>query len=239
MQAFRPETIRTRPMSEPQLSIRSAKAKTLAHALARRTGLSMNRLVETALERYEKELVGGGARIRSTPSGSSPPKAAPPPPSPRPRMTISTTNTACPSDCQATARVLALDTSVIVAISLDEPEASAFKAALRNGSAMIGGPTLFETRIVLVAKGFANAREIVARLADAPNVAPVPFDREPYTAAESAFDRFGKSRQPASLNMGDCLAYAVAAVAKAPLLFKGRDFGHTDLAIHPASALAP
>ena len=36
-------------MTEPQLSIRSAKAKTLAHALARRTGLSMNRLVETAL----------------------------------------------------------------------------------------------------------------------------------------------------------------------------------------------
>ena len=47
------------PMTEPQLSIRSAKAKTLAHALARRTGLSMNRLVETALERFEKDLVAG------------------------------------------------------------------------------------------------------------------------------------------------------------------------------------
>jgi hypothetical protein len=46
-------------MTEPQLSIRSAKAKALAHALARRTGLSMNRLVETALERYEKDLAAG------------------------------------------------------------------------------------------------------------------------------------------------------------------------------------
>jgi hypothetical protein len=46
-------------MTEPQLSIRSAKAKSLAHALARRTGLSMNRLVETALERYEKDLLAG------------------------------------------------------------------------------------------------------------------------------------------------------------------------------------
>ena len=46
-------------MTEPQLSIRSAKAKTLAHALARRTGLSMNRLVETALERFEKDLSSG------------------------------------------------------------------------------------------------------------------------------------------------------------------------------------
>lgn len=43
-------------MSEPQLSIRSAKAKMLARALARRTGLSMNRLVEQALEHYDHEL---------------------------------------------------------------------------------------------------------------------------------------------------------------------------------------
>jgi ribonuclease VapC len=138
-----------------------------------------------------------------------------------------------------TARVIALDTSVIVAIALDEPEANVFKAALRNAPVLIGWPTLFETRIVLAANGFANAREIVARLAEAPNVAPVLFDREHYGAAESAFDRFGKSRHPASLNMGDCFAYAVAAVARAPLLFKGRDFGQTDLAIHPAAALTP
>lgn len=43
-------------MSEPQLSIRSTKARDLAHALARRTGQSINRLVEQALERYEQEL---------------------------------------------------------------------------------------------------------------------------------------------------------------------------------------
>lgn len=42
-------------MTEPQLSIRSAKAKILARDLARRNGLSLNRLVETALERYEKD----------------------------------------------------------------------------------------------------------------------------------------------------------------------------------------
>lgn len=43
-------------MSEPQLSIRSAKARELAHALARRTGMPMNKLVEQALERYDIEL---------------------------------------------------------------------------------------------------------------------------------------------------------------------------------------
>jgi len=43
-------------MSEPQLSIRSTKARDLAHALAKRTGQPINRLVEQALERYEREL---------------------------------------------------------------------------------------------------------------------------------------------------------------------------------------
>jgi len=43
-------------MSEPQLSIRSGKARDLAHALARRTGQPINRLVELALERYDQEL---------------------------------------------------------------------------------------------------------------------------------------------------------------------------------------
>ena len=43
-------------MSEPQLSVRSAKAKELAHALARRTGMPVNKLVEQALERYDVEL---------------------------------------------------------------------------------------------------------------------------------------------------------------------------------------
>lgn len=43
-------------MSEPQLSVRSAKARELAHALARRTGMPMSKLVEQALERYDQEL---------------------------------------------------------------------------------------------------------------------------------------------------------------------------------------
>ncbi|MDE1993406.1 MAG: type II toxin-antitoxin system VapB family antitoxin [Rhizobiaceae bacterium] len=43
-------------MSEPQLSVRSTKARDLAHALARRTGQPINKLVEIALERYDIEL---------------------------------------------------------------------------------------------------------------------------------------------------------------------------------------
>lgn len=131
--------------------------------------------------------------------------------------------------------MIALDTSVIVAVTLDEPEAELFKAVMRANAVMIGWPTLFETRVVLSAKGFANADAIVARLAEAPNVTALPFDRKHYEAAESAHHRYGKGRHPAGLNLGDCFSYAVAMTAKAPLLFKGDDFGRTDVLRHPAS----
>lgn len=49
-------------MPEPQLSIRSTKARDLAHALARRTGQPINKLVEQALERYEQDLQDGRVR---------------------------------------------------------------------------------------------------------------------------------------------------------------------------------
>ena len=133
--------------------------------------------------------------------------------------------------------MIALDTSVILAIALDEPEAETFKAVLRQEALIVGWPTMFETRIVLSARRFSNAGDIVARLAAAPNVTAIAFDGKHYHAAEDAFDRYGKGRHPAGLNMGDCFSYAVAALAKAPLLFKGHDFGRTDVRVHPVSAV--
>lgn len=48
--------------------------------------------------------------------------------------------------------------------------------------------------------------------------------------ALDAFARYGKGQgHPAQLNMGDCFAYAVAKKQDAPLLFKGDDFGKTDI----------
>ena len=77
---------------------------------------------------------------------------------------------------------------------------------------------------------------MIERLSETPNVTTVAFDGKHYRAAEDAFERFGRGRHPAGLNMGDCFSYAVAAIAKAPLLFKGQDFGRTDLRLHPSSS---
>jgi hypothetical protein len=40
---------------------------------------------------------------------------------------------------------------------------------------------------------------------------------------------FGRGRHPAILNFGDCMAYAVAAVAGMPLLYTGNDFAQKDI----------
>ena len=55
------------------------------------------------------------------------------------------------------------------------------------------------------------------------------MDREQAYAARRAFSRFGKGRHPAGLNYGDCFSYALATVRGEPLLYKGEDFGQTDV----------
>ncbi|PWL16421.1 PIN domain nuclease [Falsochrobactrum shanghaiense] len=132
--------------------------------------------------------------------------------------------------------MIAIDTSVILAMALREPEADQFQRLVRRDAVIIGWPTLLELRMVLTGKGFANAAAIVDQLTELPNVTAVAFDQAHYRAAERAFERFGKGRHPAGLNMGDCFSYAVAAVNKAPLLFKGQDFGQTNLKLHPESS---
>jgi ribonuclease VapC len=67
----------------------------------------------------------------------------------------------------------------------------------------------------------------------------VPFTREMADAASRAFARFGRaSGHPARLNFGDRMAYAVSAIMRAPLVFKGGDFGLADVLAHPASIRA-
>lgn len=133
--------------------------------------------------------------------------------------------------------MIAIDTSIILASSLNEPEAELFHSLVSREEILIGWPTLLEARMVLSGRNFPNAAAIIKQLVDLPNVTAVALGERHYYAAEHAFDRFGKGRHPASLNMGDCFSYAVAAIAKVPLLFKGRDFGKTDLKLHPASSM--
>ena len=59
-----------------------------------------------------------------------------------------------------------------------------------------------------------------------------PVTVEQAHLARRAYRTYGRgSGSPARLNLGDCFAYALATAAGEPLLFKGNDFGHTDVEV--------
>ena len=134
--------------------------------------------------------------------------------------------------------MIAVDTSAIVAIAMREAEGRDFDELIVRERALIGTPTLFETRLVLgsLMPTFADAflDAFIARS----SIAVTDFTLEMYRAAADAFSRYGKGqRRRACLNFGDCFSYAVARTHSVPLLFKGNDFVHTDLV--PAYAPVP
>jgi ribonuclease VapC len=125
-----------------------------------------------------------------------------------------------------------LDSSVLVALGLDEPERDAFVAKIDRADGVgVGAPTLVEAGIVLSARSGGEADELLAELVSIADVVVIEFGDAHWQEALSAWWRFGKSRHPANLNFGDCLAYATARLAGQPLLCKGDDFAKTDLAL--------
>jgi ribonuclease VapC len=130
---------------------------------------------------------------------------------------------------------LILDSSAILAILLGEPDGDSLLDRLQlgpiEGPIGVGAPTLFETALVLTSRlGWGALNELEEFLQDL-SVVVVPFGESHWLEALEAHRRFGKGRHPAALNFGDCLAYAVAKIAREPLLFVGNDFARTDLNI--------
>jgi len=128
--------------------------------------------------------------------------------------------------------VIVVDTSALIAILKDEPEAKSCFDALRHakGVAMSTG-TLTEALIV------SARRDFQPEMVDL--IALVVTDIIDVTRAEeaaSAYRRFGKGFHPASLNFGDCFAYGLAREFSCPLLYIGDDFARTDIAAARAKA---
>lgn len=128
-----------------------------------------------------------------------------------------------------------VDASAICAIILQEPEAGGLIAKLEMaGSASTSPLALFEATLAVArAKqgGVPAARRDLARFLAETRMEIIAIGPPEYEAALDAFERFGKGRHPARLNLGDCFAYACARTLGAPLLFKGDDFSQTDIAI--------
>ena len=123
-----------------------------------------------------------------------------------------------------------IDTSAIVAIVFQEPGYEELVEKLAGSQYLgVGAATLAETGMVLAARLGANATSLLARMVQELGAAVIPFGDEHWREAVDAYERFGRGRHPAKLNFGDCLSYATAKLAAQPLLYKGKDFGRTDL----------
>ena len=127
---------------------------------------------------------------------------------------------------------MVLDSSVIVAILLGEDEEELFlrKMSLAPRLLLSAG-TLYELGVVLMQHEKGDAEHLLDPFLRRAGVEVVPFDAVQAAVARRAYRAYGKSRHRAKLNLGDCFAYALAIRTGDPLLFKGNDFGHTDVLV--------
>jgi ribonuclease VapC len=125
-----------------------------------------------------------------------------------------------------------VDTSALVAVLDQEPEAERIVRTLASAAErVLSAANLVEVGIVMQARrGDDGARDLDLLLAKLRiDIAEVTASQA--DIARKAFRRFGRGRHAANLNFGDCFAYTLAKETSAPLLFKGNDFGRTDLTV--------
>ena len=113
---------------------------------------------------------------------------------------------------------------------LDQPDGEALALIVAQAPvARISVANWLEAAMVIDSRGGAllarKFDDIIAGL----RLEIVPVTLEHATAARIAHRSYGRGNHPAKLNFGDCFAYALAKTSGEPLLFKGGDFGQTDI----------
>ena len=125
---------------------------------------------------------------------------------------------------------MTIDSSAILAILFEEPDADRFKHAITDAwPRRMSTVALLEMAMVVEGRGGTDAGNDLDAFLRRTRIEFVPVTAEQASAARQAWRRFGKGNHPAALNFGDCFAYALAAVTGEPLLFKGDDFALTDI----------
>ena len=136
-----------------------------------------------------------------------------------------------------------LDTSALIVILRFEPEAHEFAEIIEAaGQSRISAVSYVEAAAVIDGSKDPIASRRFDELIEEADIAIEPVSEAQARIDDQfghdqpeAYRDFGKtSGHPAKLNFGDCFSYALAKFKGEPLLFKGRDFSHTD--VKPARA---
>lgn len=129
--------------------------------------------------------------------------------------------------------MIVIDTSALIAIVKNEAMAFACQEALAEEThVLLNAATL--TEALIVARGKKCLPGLTKLVAQLP-LTIIGVDEIRAERAAAAYAQWGKSFHKASLNFGDCFAYATAKEFDCPLLYVGDDFARTDV----KSAIAP
>ena len=125
-----------------------------------------------------------------------------------------------------------IDTSAIIAILRDEKDAAPYARSIADADARrISAVNFVESAVVIDASRDPIATRRFNDFITEANIIVEPVTEIQARFARDAYRDFGRgSGHPARLNFGDCFAYALAKTFGEPLLFKGTDFVHTDIA---------
>ena len=123
-----------------------------------------------------------------------------------------------------------VDTSAVLAVLFDEPDAERYVRALAGASrCRMSVVSFLEAAIVLESRAGPAAGPDLDLLLERAPIELEPVTLEHAQAARRAWRRFGRGNHRAALNFGDCFAYALAEATREPLLFKSQDFALTDI----------
>lgn len=125
-----------------------------------------------------------------------------------------------------------VDSSALLAILLREPDGILFEVAIASSwNCQMSAPSFLESSMALLSRHGVDAVRDLELLIARFGIQIAPFTETQARIARDAFRCYGKGRHPACLNFGDCMAYALAKETGEELLFKGADFGLTDVAV--------
>jgi len=132
--------------------------------------------------------------------------------------------------------VIVLDRSVLVGIVKGEPEVLPLLPLIEGEDCAVGAPSLVAARMWCMENLRSRRSRWLEIFVQSGGLSVVPFGLDMANAASNAYAEFGPgSGHEARLDFGDCMAYAAAAVLRAPLLFTDARFALTDVMAHPAS----